>query len=173
METKEISEILSRDRYTGQYFRGVYACDQLPNQYVPHPSGLIINTDPASKPGQHWVAVFITAEGVGEYFDSFGKGPSKPQIVHFLQKNTDYVLPNPRVLQNAFTTVCGQYTVFFLLHRCRGLSMTKIINMFSSDTSDNDSNVNHFIRKHFPHIKTKIYDEKFITRQFSDLLKEY
>lgn len=165
METKEISDILKTDRFTGQHFRGVYACDQLPKQHLHHPSALVINTDPADKPGQHWVAVFITADGDGEYFDSFGHGPSVPQIIHFLQKNTKRVIPNPRVLQSAFSTVCGQYTIFFLLHRCRGLNMTKIIKLFSSDTLDNDFNVNDFVKKHFPSIKTKVYDEQFIAHR--------
>ena len=39
--------------------------------------------------------------------------------------------------------------------------------LFSSDTTDNDLNVNHFVRKHFSRIKTEVYDEHFITRQLS------
>ena len=167
METKEISDILCRDCFTGQYFRGVYACDQVPKQYLPRPSALVVNTDPADKPGQHWVAIYITRDGVGEYFDSYGKGPSVPQIVQFLQQNTKVVIPNRRLLQGTFSTVCGQYTVFFLLHRCRGLTMDKIITLFSSDTVDNDFNVNGFVKKQFPRIKTKVYDDHFIARQIS------
>ena len=45
--------------------------------------------------------------------------------------------------------------------------MDKIMKLFSSDTTDNDLNVNHFVRKHFSRIKTEVYDEHFITRQLS------
>lgn len=165
METEEIEDILYRDSFTGQYFRGVYACDQLSGQHLPRPSALVVNTDPSNKPGQHWVAIYITRDGTGEYFDSFGNGPSVSQIVQFLGKNTTYVIPNRRLLQGAFSTVCGQYTIFFLLHRCRGLTMNKIINLFSADTAENDFNVNAFVKKHFPLIKTRVYDHNFIVRQ--------
>ena len=33
------------------------------------------------------MAIYITQDGVGEYFDSYGKGPNIPQIEHFLRKN--------------------------------------------------------------------------------------
>ena len=158
---------MKRDRFTKHHFRGVFACDQLPKQYMPRPSALVINTDPADKPGQHWVAIYITQDGVGEYFDSYGKGPNIPQIEHFLRKNAKSFIYNRRHLQGTFSTVCGQYTIFFLLHRCRELSMDKIMKLFSSDTTDNDLNVNHFVRKHFSRIKTEVYDEHFITRQLS------
>ena len=167
MDTREISEILKRDRFTKHYFRGVFACDQLPKQCIPRPSALIINTDPADKPGQHWVAIYITRDGVGEYFDSYGQLPTLPQIQHFLRKNTKYSIFNRRHLQGAFSTVCGQYVIFFLLHRCRGLSMDKIIKLFSSDSMDNDLNVNDFVKKHFPSIKSRVYDEHFILNQLS------
>ena len=87
MDTREISDILKRDRFTKHHFRGVFACDQLPKQYMPRPSALVINTDPADKPGQHWVAIYITRDGVGEYFDSYGKGTNIPQIEHWFIKS--------------------------------------------------------------------------------------
>ena len=170
MDTREIGDILKRDRFTKHYFRGVFACDQLSKQYMPRPSVLVINTDPADKPGQHWVAIYITRDGVGEYFDSYGKAPSVPQIEYFLRKNAKYVIYNKRQIQGTFSTVCGQYVIFFLLHRCRGLSMDKIINFFSLDTMDNDLNVNDFFKKHFPRIKTEVYDEHFILNQLSRAL---
>ena len=170
MNSLEISSILKRDRFTKHFFRGVFACDQLPKQFVPHPSAIVINTDPADKPGEHWLAIYITRDGVGEYFDSYGLRPKLPQIEHFLQKNAKYTIYNTRRLQGPLSTVCGQYVIFFLLHRCRELSMNKINKLFSSDTMDNDMDVNNFIRKHFPRIKTEVYDEQFIIRQISRAL---
>ena len=131
MDTREISDILKRNRFTKPLnFRGVFACDQLRKECMPRPSALVINKDPANKPAQHWVAMYITQDGVREYFDSCGQLPTLPQIQHFLRKNVKYVIYNKRHLQGTFSTVCGQYVIFFLLHRCRGLSMDKIINLF-------------------------------------------
>ena len=97
---------------------------------------LVVNTDPADKPGQHWVAIYITREGVGEYFDSYGRPPNLPQIQQVFQKNVNDVIYNTRHLQGTFSTVCGQYVIFFLLHRCRELRIDKIITFFSADYLD-------------------------------------
>ena len=167
MDSLEIARILKQDRFTKHYFRGVFACDQLPTRYVPRPSAFVVNTDPSNKPGQHWVAIYITQNGEGEYFDSYGQKPTLPQLKSFLKKNATSTTYNQRPLQGPLSAVCGQYTIFFLLNRCRGLSLTKIISLFSSDKMDNDFSVNEFIREHFPRIKTLVYDESFLVRQIS------
>jgi hypothetical protein len=145
----------------------VFALDELPNVVVPRPSVIVINTDPSTKPGQHWVAVYITREGVAEYFDSYGKPVYLSEIKWFLKKNGDAVRSNNQSIQGTLSTVCGQYCIFFLLHRCRGLSMTKIVHLFSNDKTDNDIIVNDFVRRRFPRVKTTLYDEPFIVKQIS------
>ena len=162
MDSLEIARILKQDRFTKHYFRGVFACDKLPRRHVPRPSAFVVNTDPSDKPGQHWVAIYISQNGEGEYFDSYGQKPSLPQVKSFLKKNASSTDYSHRSLQGPLSAVCGQYTIFFLLHRCRGLSMTKITRLFSSDKFDNDIAVNDFIREHFPRVKTLVYDESFL-----------
>ena len=167
MDSLEIVRILKQDRFTKHYFRGVFACDQLPTRYVPRPSAFVVNTDPSNKPGQHWVAIYITQNGEGEYFDSYGQRPTLPPIKSFLKKNATSTTYNHRPLQGPLSAVCGQYTIFFLLQWYRGLSMSKIIRLFSSDKMDNDIAVNDSIRKQFPRAKTSVYDESFLLRQIS------
>nr|CAD7578487.1 unnamed protein product [Timema californicum] len=48
---------------------GVFPADQLPAR-IARPAALVINIDPNTKPGTHWVPIFIDKNGVGEYFDS-------------------------------------------------------------------------------------------------------
>ena len=150
MDSLEIVRILKQDRFTKHYFRGVFACDQLPTRYVPRPSAFVVNTDPSNKPGQHWVAIYITQNGEGEYFDSYGQKPTLPQLKSFLKENASLINFNRQPLQGPLSAVCGQYTIFFLLHRCRGSSMRNITHLFSSDKMDNDITVNDFIKKTFP-----------------------
>nr|XP_034832232.1 uncharacterized protein F54H12.2-like [Maniola hyperantus] len=54
--------------------------------YLTPPAYLISNLDPDTKPGSHWVAIYVGTNGVGEYFDSFGR---KPMDYHemFLKTN--------------------------------------------------------------------------------------
>src|ERR1700759_1919208 len=55
-------------------YRGVSACDKLPDVVV-RPSVIVATTDPASRPGRHWICVYFDGDGHGEYFDSFGMRP--------------------------------------------------------------------------------------------------
>ena len=170
MDTHQIDSILKKDRFTKHDFRGVYACDQLPKRYVPRPSAFVVNTDPSTLPGEHWVAIYITRDGEGEYFDSYGQPVKLPEIKTFLKKNARRTYHNRRPLQGPWTAVCGQYCIFFLLQRCRGLTMTKIVNLFSLDKRDNDVLVNDFIRRHFPQLETSVFDKQFLVGQIARAL---
>ena len=167
MDSLDIAQILKTDRYTKHYFRGVFPSDRLPRQYLPRPSALVVNTDPSTKPGQHWIAIYVTRNGVGEYFDSYGLPPVLPALSGFLTRNASAVHYNPYRLQGPLTAVCGQYCLFFLLHRCRDISMNKILHFFTEDTSDNDFLVNDFVSGHFPNSNTRVYDIPFVTRQIA------
>ncbi len=170
MDTEEITSILMRDRFTRQVFRGVFASDRLPRHHLQHPSAIVINTDPSTEPGQHWVAIYITRDGVGEYFDSYGQPPSLSSIITFLKRNTLQTVHNRISLQGPLSAVCGQYSLFFLLHRCRDIDMNTIVRFFSTNKRENDIAVNEFIRKHFPGVNTKVYDLSFVVRQISHSL---
>ena len=81
-------------------FDGVFSADNLPEE----PRLLVVNTDPASQPGRHWVCICVE-NGRGEYFDSFGL----PPIAHFeryLNKHCSLWTFNQRQLQS----VCLLYT---------------------------------------------------------------
>ena len=56
-------------------------------------------------------------------------------------------------LQSAFSTVCGQYCIYFLYHRCRKRPLSSIVNSFVNDKLHNnqlvydllDENIGKFI----------------------------
>ena len=74
MDTHEFFKILLKR--CGKKFIGVFAKDTLPNKLPPHrPLLLICNTDPKTRPGRHWVAMYFDTNGKSEYFDSFGQYP--------------------------------------------------------------------------------------------------
>ena len=170
MNSAEIADILRRDQQTTHYFRGVFASDELPKRQLPRPSALVVNTDPSTEPGQHWVGIFITKDGEGEYFDSYGQPPFLKSFETFFRNHSDGTRFNRQRLQGPFSTVFGQYTLFYLLHRCRGMSMNAITRHFSTDLNYNDVVVNDFIRRNFPRIRKEVYDGSFLTLQLSKAL---
>ena len=57
---------------TGVHWLGVFARDKVPplGRSQRRPFALVVNTDPADKPGAHWLAFFASAAEPLEMFDS-------------------------------------------------------------------------------------------------------
>src|SRR6266852_1018214 len=102
MYTQEINYLLS----DSDCFIGTYARDILPkNQIKTKPCALIINTDESAKPGQHWISLFLSKDGVAEYFDSFGFSFIHDDILKFLKKNKiNKIIYNSKQLQSVTTS---------------------------------------------------------------------
>jgi hypothetical protein len=121
-------------------FQGVYSSDTLP----PTPRLLVCNTDPKWKPGEHWIAIYVDKNGRGEYFDSFGMPPNKHFECYMNLKCSRWTF-NRKQLQSRISSFCGYYCCLFVILRCRGLDMTKIVGMFTIDTGYNDWLVHRFL----------------------------
>lgn len=99
----------------------------------------ILNTDPASKPGKHWTAVYIDARNKSEdkgaqaveYYDSYGEEPSAgfmrqiKKVIDALtrQFGLDYYLKfkvNKFKDQTANSYNCGYHSMKFLVDRYAG-----------------------------------------------------
>ena len=103
----------------------VLACDQLPDHINPtKTAAFVINTDPISLPGEHWVALFYNGLGRFYYMDSYGLPPLNDYIVTFIKAHSTrpYVY-NPRALQHIINSTCGLYCIYFVLIKARGGTM--------------------------------------------------
>jgi len=140
MNTLEIESFLRRN--CSRDFQGVYSVDTLPDQ----PKLLVCNTDPSTKPGKHWIAIYVDKRGRGEYFDSFGRPPST-LFRRYLDKHCKTWIFNRRQLQSVLSRFCGYYCCLFCVLRCRGVDMRRIVCQFPNDTSFNDVLVHSFVCK--------------------------
>jgi hypothetical protein len=138
MNTRDIERALKR---CGPKFRGVFSCDRLPAG-----RGLMVcNTDPHDKPGKHWIAINIDADGRhGEYFDSLGQPPSTT-FERFLNERCEEWIFNERQLQSVISRFCGHYCVYYCMLRSRGIDMRRVVNQFTDDTGFNDVLVHGFV----------------------------
>ena len=75
MNTAQIAYALEHDPKTSKKFCGVFPSDKLPQTIDWYPCGLVVNTDPSTKPGTHWIGIFLTSPQNGEWFDYYGKPP--------------------------------------------------------------------------------------------------
>lgn len=116
--------------------KNVFPANRLP-MYISTPIYLISNLEPDTKPGSHWIAIYMNANGIGEYFDTFGR---KPEGYHlsFLQRNTNRWIYSNKIIQNMFSSFCGEYCLVYLYLKKRGMSLKDFVGMFSEDTFYND-----------------------------------
>ncbi len=134
------------------YALGIFSRDTIP---IPHcyPSCLIANSDSSYEHGTHWLALFFESPYHTEFFDRYGLMPFVYGINYLPNKF------NNQCFQSERSTVCGQFCLYYLYYRCRGLSLSDVqSNLNSCAPLLNDHKVNCFVHKYFqiPHFHSPI-----------------
>ncbi|KAL3109930.1 hypothetical protein niasHT_016546 [Heterodera trifolii] len=109
---KEVSEILIEIRTnSGSLMPFQYGTsDQIPAVAIAKfPHCMVVNLDPSTSHGSHWVCIYCASPLHLEYYDSLGMWP--PPSVHI----------------SANSSACGRHVIFFLYCRCVGMTFEKIV----------------------------------------------
>ena len=151
MNTLELLGLVEKSLHKNVYSLGVLACDELPISEIRRlPTVLIVNTAPSSHSGLHWLAIYITEDRDGFFFDSFGNEPRYggfPQIIHmFLSRNCKKLTYSVRQVQDLNATTCGEHCIFFLA-KIQKYSYERVLNMYSNNLYCNDVMVCEFVKK--------------------------
>jgi len=146
METQQLEAALNKLATPTCHVLGVFARDQLPKKstITRFPACLIANTDSASKPGEHWVAFWFESKESTEFFDSYGFHPS--YFGFTLTCNNYNTIP----IQSMDSSVCGEYSLYYLYMKSQGSSLSHIASLFDpSNPLWNDKQVRKFFTKFF------------------------
>ena len=81
----------------------------------------------------------------GSYFDSYGIPPFHKQFIKFMNSHSETWTFKDMVLQAPFSSVCGHYCVYFLLHKSRDFTTSEIVSRFSKNLFENDRSVAQFV----------------------------
>ncbi len=154
MNTTQLTNCLKADEIIANLCLGVFAADKVPK--IPIGFGLIMNTHPTGKPGEHWLALYNNGK-TKELFDSYGR------------KHGKYVPAMPVRLQGTFSSTCGQYCLFYLYHRLRGYNNVDIYSFFGYNYLNNDDIVTEFVYKMYD-IETNVYDNIILENQICKML---
>jgi hypothetical protein len=157
MNTSQLIQVMEQDRKSWKKFCGVFSSDLLPSEISRYPCGLIVNTDPQTEKGTHWLAMYFPSKETGEFFDSYGQ---RPEFYHksfeqYLNNDADSWTYNHRCLQSITSSTCGQFCLYFIMNRNRGKSLPRIVNSFSRNTMLNDHRVSYFVQRFFNFVKPK------------------
>ena len=139
MTNSSISKILRADSIASLTFLGVFPRNLLP-EIKTYPCSLVLNTDTSDLPGAHWLAIYFTSNKECCFFDSYGRGPELFRLQYFVDHYSNSWEHNKTRLQSLDSSVCGQYCIYFIMMKCRGMQLDDIIGCFS----ENDFKFNDF-----------------------------
>ena len=109
--------------------------------------GVVFNTDPHNKPGQHWMSLYMDLSGINikgvpaiYYFDSYGRKPGKEvsKLIKKVKKqgekcnNPVKYFYNDKEYQNK-DAQCGMYCIHFIKEMQKGIDFKKFLNSGLSD----------------------------------------
>ena len=118
-------------------FLGVFPSDLLPQQPITRSGTLIVNTDPHTESGSHWLAIYLQSRSNSSfYFDSYGLPPFIPSIQSFIHRNNIVQNYNTIPLQGPTSTVCGMYCCLFALYKDRGYTPTQFVGLLTTASAD-------------------------------------
>ena len=136
-------------------FRGTFALNQVPLVYTLNPPfALVVNTEPSTQAGDHWIALFQSDSGQPvDILDTRGDSSRNRDYIHHLLdtlKIEDYRI-NRLPLQSLCSSVCGEYCILYVY--CRSVlqwSFHSFLSLFSeTDLYGNDCFVYDFVHQHF------------------------
>lgn len=111
--------------------------------------GIVFNTDPSYKDGQHWIASFIDLNKKEiNFWDSYGKNPPREilELFNTLQKYAIKIPGNPidrfiininNVRHQYAGSECGVYCMYFITQSVKNIPFNRIINKVIKDEEMN------------------------------------
>ena len=110
-------------------------------------SGLRVQHRGGDEPSEHWIALYLTADGHGYYFCSYGLPPRHAVFRTFMNEHCSEWTHNNKRLQSPLFNVCGQYCLAYVLLLCNGFSLRTVINVFGTDLVANDCRVFDWLKQ--------------------------
>jgi len=116
-------------------FLGAFPSDMLPRS-VTHTGTVIINADPHTEKGPHWLDIhFILKSSSAYFFDFYGIVPLVPDIAAFIRRNCTVWDYNKRQLQRLTSNIYGKYCCLLALYMDRGFTAKQFSGQFDGASS--------------------------------------
>ena len=143
MNSSEIEKILADD----DQFLGCFPLDMLPAFPNQFPRSMIINTDVASMPGEHWLGL-VLGKYKCFYFDSFGLPILDENIKSFLKKRYNSACVSDKCIQATSSELCGKFTIAFVTYVRSVSQYNKFLSIFDNkNLQKNDEKILRLFEK--------------------------
>ena len=131
MDTNQIHRAAMKCPWLSQKYRGTYPIDLVPTKLAPD-SVYIVNLDPSTSKGSHWIGVgncLSPRFDLCYYFDAFGRDPPT-ELLPNLFNSADRVIYNDCIIQNVLSDRCGQITLTTMTLLAMGHSLLDVVTKF-------------------------------------------
>lgn len=151
MQSSELIDFINLFPSLAEYFKGICSISTIP-KYLKINHFLIVNTEPAHLPGEHWFCL-IKRKSQFEYFDSLGVTTRKLDILKenlYLRKNIEIKF-NETAVQSNDSISCGKFVLYFIVQRMFNLDlsyMTLLNDIFSENVEENERIIQKFFADH-------------------------
>jgi len=131
-----IDNTLKCNNLTKSLYQGIYPSDKLNSHICKKvPCAIVVNFDKHHEPGSHWIGIFVDRDRNVEYFDSYSRPvDANKHIFKYLMSvigNENYIKRlSGSSIQHNKTSVCGHYTILFLLCRAKNIPFDVFSNTF-------------------------------------------
>ena len=128
-------------------FLGVFTRELPKPPSETYPQALIVNTDPANEPGEHWCGMFWDLRGKGYFFNPLGH-PPLPEWVPVLGDGKDGTWQMLTLnVQPKSSTKCGLYVMLFLLRMYHSNPPVHICGITNLMNDVNELNVESLVKE--------------------------
>ena len=131
LSSKYIDNLMKISMLDSRNFIGVLSCDIFLSMTkngkinLSPGKGMILNLSSSNHPGSHWVAIFLSSNGIVEFFDSFGLDCFDIKILEAFEDQKLRVINFEEKLQHQDSQFCGYYCIAWLL--CREVNISSSI----------------------------------------------
>ena len=115
MNTIQLNKILFNFPTTKDNYVGTFAIDKIPKS-ITYPSSMIINNEPSTRAGSHWIAIYFFKNKKAIFFDSYGQSAKSYKLNKFLKKILFLLSKTSKYYKHIHLIVVT--IVFFLLYLC-------------------------------------------------------
>ncbi len=144
MNTIQLNEILFNFPTTTKNYVGTFAIDKIPKK-ITYLSSMIINNEPSTQIGSHWIAIYFFKNKKAIFFDSYGQSAKLYKLDKFLKKKSVSFIENTQMLQGN-SPYCGYYCVFFIIFMSLGYNLKTFLTFFKTPI-ENDSLFKKLLKK--------------------------
>jgi hypothetical protein len=151
MDESQIKYFLKSHPLTCDYFRGVFARDELPERLEPA-SIYVVNYSLRREIGTHWILIFITVNSVPLYVDTSGLPAVFPEFTKCLDQFPFYIY-SKHPIQGGSSRSCAVYCILLAVYLSRGKTLQEARSVFSADVRGNEDILATFFLKEFAFLR--------------------